>query len=320
MEPKLAKFANIKAKNIMTIMSEDMQAKDWKKMAQSVKDELKDSDAVILTQGTDTLHFSTAALSFFLQDLNKPVIFTAAQRSIDRGSSDAFVNLLCAVKAGVEFDGAGVFLVMHGSSSDDYCLIHKGTKVRKMHSLRRDSFRSINEIPLAKIFPDKKIEILNSNYTKQSDVKNKLKVIDSFEDKTALILIHPGMDPGVLDYYMDKGYKGIVLAATALGHVPTFSDKSLLPQLERAKKEGVAIVVATQCLYGRVDPLVYSPLRKLSVEKEVIFAEDMLPETAYVKLGWVLSQTTDKIKVKEMMTTNISGEINFRRHPEDFLN
>ncbi|MFP4400760.1 MAG: Glu-tRNA(Gln) amidotransferase subunit GatD [Candidatus Woesearchaeota archaeon] len=318
MEPRLRDYANLKARKVMSLMSEDFLPCDWKKMAEETFKELKNSDAVIITQGTDTLHFSTAILSFFLKKLNKPVIFTAAQRSIDRGSSDAFMNLLCAVKAASLFDGAGVFLVMHGSSSDDFCYIHKGTKVRKMHSLRRDAFRSINEFPIAKVFPNKdKIEYIHDNYTKRSKCKPELDA--SFEEKTALITIYPGMDPGIIDYYLDKEYRGIVLAATALGHVPTSCKKNIMKQLDRAKKENVPVVVATQCLYGRVDPLVYSPLRKLSIERDVVFAEDMLPEVAYLKLGWILSKTNSSEKVKEMMLTNYSGEINRNQDPRAFL-
>jgi glutamyl-tRNA(Gln) amidotransferase subunit D len=325
MEPDLSNLANLKAKKVMSVMSEDMSYNEWKLMSEVIFEELKTSDAVIVTQGTDTLHYSTAVMSFFLKDINKPVIFTAAQRSIDRGSSDAFMNLLCAVKTAVKFNGAGVFLVMHGSSSDDYCFIHKGTKVRKMHSLRRDAFRSINEIPLAKVYPDKdELEYLNDNYTKQkldSEVKKSdAKLVNKFEEKVAFIYVYPGMDPEVVDFYLDKGYKGIVLVATALGHVPMFAKKNLKKQLERAKKEKVPIVVATQCLYGRVDPLVYTPLRKLSMEYDVIFAEDMLPEVAYVKLGWVLPQAKNNLEVKDMMTTNYRGEINYTRDPRAFLN
>jgi glutamyl-tRNA(Gln) amidotransferase subunit D len=321
MEPRLQEYANIKAKKIMAKMSEDYLAEDWIEMAKSVEKELKTSDAVILTQGTDTLHYSTAALSFFLRNLNKPVIFTAAQRSIDRGSSDAFMNLLCAVKAGAFFDGAGVFLVMHGSSSDDYCYIHKGTKVRKMHSLRRDAFRSINDFPLAKIYPvNNEIEILNNNYTKKQDVNGSVKLDANFEENVALVYVYPGMEPKILDFYMDNNYKGIVLAATALGHVPTSSNRNLMKQLERAEKDNVPIVVATQCLYGRVDPLVYGNLRRLSTKKNVIFVDDMLPEVAYVKLGWVLSKTKKLDEIKAEMKCDIAGEINYTHDPRCFLN
>jgi glutamyl-tRNA(Gln) amidotransferase subunit D len=264
------------------------------------------------------MHFTTAALSFFLKDLSKPVIFTAAQRSIDRGSSDAFMNLICSVAAAAKSDIAEVMTCMHGTTNDDYCILIRGSKVRKMHTSRRDAFRPVNELPLAKVYSDGKIEITNKNYNKRSDKKVTLE--NRFEDKTALIQIYPGMDPEIIDFYVKKGYKGIVISATALGHTPTeASPLNLLPAIKKAIDKGVAVVIASQTLYGRVHPYVYTNLRKLSIDLSCIFVEDMLPETAYIKLGWVLSQTTKPEKIREAMLTNVAGEITERTENNTFL-
>ena len=319
MVPELADIANLKAKKVMGGMTEDFTSKDWIEMAKEVVKELNShTEGVVLTMGTDTLHYIAAALSFILTDFSKPIIITASQRSIDRGSSDAFMNLLCAVKAAAEFDGAGVFTCLHGTTNDDYCLLIRGTKVRKMHTSRRDAFRPINEIPIAKIPPKGKIEILNTNYKKKN--KEKISVDPNFEDKIALIQVYPGMDPEIIDFYVKKGYKGIILAATALGHVPTEASKSnLLPGIKRAIDKKVPVVIATQTLYGRVHPYVYTNLRKLSVDLDCIFVEDMLPETAYMKLAWALGHTKDLEKVKELMLKNIAGEITQRSDDKSFL-
>jgi glutamyl-tRNA(Gln) amidotransferase subunit D len=318
MMPELAKIANLKTKKVMSIMSEDMNSEDWTKIAKIIADELNSGvDGVVITQGTDTLHFSTAAMSFLLKDLTKPVVFTAAQRSIDRGSSDAFMNLICAVTAAAKFDGAEVVSCLHGTTNDDYCILNRGAKVRKMHTSRRDAFRPIDELPLAKVYPDK-IEIVNKEYKKRCE--GKVTADNKFESKTALIQIYPGMDPKIIDFYINRGYKGIVLAATALGHIPTLKEKySLMPNLKKAIDKGISIIIASQTLYGRVHPLVYTNLRKLSLELGCIFVEDMLPETAYVKLGWVLAKTTNPEKVKELMLTNIAGEITERSDEKSFL-
>ncbi len=320
MLPELENVANLKAEKVMGIMSEDMAADEWKIMANRVAKELNDNEVrgVVVTQGTDTLHYSTAAMSFFLKHLNRPVVFTAAQRSIDRGSSDAFMNLLCAVHAAAKFDGACVVTCMHGTSNDNYCILNRGTKVRKLNTSRRDAFRPINELPLAKVFENGKIEILNSNYNK----KNNQKVIvdDKFESKTALLYVYPGMSPDVLDYYAEKKYKGIVIAATALGHVATMNQKySLIKKFKELIENNVAVVIVSQTIYGRVHPYVYTNLRKLSIDLGCIFAEDMLSETAYVKLGWVLGHTTKIDEVKKMMLTNYAGEITERSDEHAFL-
>ncbi|TKJ17539.1 Glu-tRNA(Gln) amidotransferase GatDE subunit D [Candidatus Woesearchaeota archaeon B3_Woes] len=312
--PELVEIANLKAKKILSVMSEDMNGKDWVLIAKEVEKELNSgADGVVVTQGTDTLHFTSAALSFLLKDLSKPVVLTAAQRSIDRGSSDAFMNLICAVTAAAKFDGAEVMTCMHGTTSDDYCLLIRGTNVRKMHTSKRDAFRPMNELPLAKVFENGKIEVVNQNFMKRG--KSKVKAIDKFEEKVALINVYPGMDPEIVDFYVKKGVKGIVLSATALGHAP----QKLYPNIEKAIKAKIPIVIASQTLYGRVHPLVYSALRILSIKLKCIFVEDMLPEVAYVKLGFVLSQTKDLDKVKELMLTNVSGEITERSDEKSFL-
>jgi len=313
MMPELAKTANLKAKKIMETMSEDFSNKDWSLMAKAIVKELESVDGVVVTMGTDTLHIAAAALSFFLKDLGKPVVLTAAQRSIDRGSSDAFMNLICAVTSAAKSDIAEVMTCLHGTTNDDYCLLNRGTKVRKMHTSRRDAFRPINELPLAKVYSDGKIEEVNKEHKKRSD--SHASVDDKFEEKTAMVLVYPGMDGGVIDYYVDKGFKGIVISATALGHVP----QNVYANIEKAQKKGVSVVVASQTIYGKVHPLVYSALRMLSIKLNCTFAEDMLPETAYVKLGWALGHAKKPEEVKEIMLTNVAGEITERILPDSFL-
>jgi len=314
MMPELADVANLKAKKPLSLMTEDFTYKDWQAIAKEIVKELNtDTEGVVVTMGTDTLHIAAAALSFILKDLSKPVIITASQRSIDRGSSDAFMNLICSIQAAAKFNGSGVFTCMHGTTNDDYCLLIRGTKVRKMHTSRRDAFRPINELPIAKITPKGEIDILNQDYKEKNN--NKVSVDLNFEPKTALIQIYPGMDPEIIDFYINKGFKGIILSATALGHVPQI----LYPFIEKATKNNIPIIISTQTLYGRVHPYVYTALRMLSIKLKCIFVEDMLPETAYVKLGWVLGQTKDMKKVKELMLTNIAGEITERSETNTFL-
>ena len=311
--PELASIANLKAKKIMSVMSEDLASKDWIAIAEDVEKELNSgADGVVVTQGTDTLHFTTAALSFLLKDLSKPVVFTAAQRSIDRGSSDAFMNLVCAVTAAAKFDAAEVMTCLHGTTDDEHCLLIRGTKVRKMHSSRRDAFRPINSLPIAKIYDDGRIEVIDPEYRKKS--AKKVIAETKFEEKVALIKTYPGMDAGIIDYYSKNGCKGIVIEGTGLGNVP----QKLFAEIEKISSK-IPVVIAADTIYGRVHPLVYANLRELSIKLNCIFVEDMLSETAYVKLGYVLGQTKDLKKVKELMLKNIAGELTKRSLDNSFL-
>ncbi len=291
--------------------SENMDSGDWIKLARITAKALNDHNVqgVIISHGTDFLHYTASALSFMLRDLNKPVVLTYSQRSTDRGSSDAQLNLLCSAQA-VLSDIAEVVLVGHAGINDNFCYALRGTKVRKMHTSRRDTFRAINCKPLAKIWADK-IEIIGEHKKRQ---KSKVKVDAVFEDKVALVKFYPGQEPDILDYYLKKKYKGIVIEMSGLGHVITEGNKNWIPKLKELIKKGVTICAACQTLYGRLDPYVYSPGRELQ-ELGIIYLEDMLPETALVKLGWILGHkeiAKNREKIKEMMLKNISHEFNER--------
>lgn len=317
--PELAGLANIKAEAVMNVMSEDMNPKLWVEMAKAVAKELNSgSSGVVVTHGTDTMGYSTAALSFMLTGLSKPVVLTGAQRSTDRGSADSFLNLSCSV-AFAKSDYSGVYLVMHGSMSDTYCLAHKGTKVRKMHTTRRDAFQSINTQPAARISADGKVEALLNDLPKRGD--SKVGVDSKLEEKVALIKVYPGIDPGIIDYYLGKGVKGVVIEGTALGHVPTtIKETSLIPKIEALVKSGVLVAMTTQCLFGRVNPNVYSNLREVS-SRGVVYCEDMLPETAYVKMMWALGKAKSLEEAKKLMLQNVAGELTERTEPsERFIN
>jgi glutamyl-tRNA(Gln) amidotransferase subunit D len=306
--PELADIANIKTKVLFNILSENMTPKHWIKTAHEVAKELNSGAyGVIIAHGTDTLAYTASALSFMLKNLYKPVVLVGSQRSSDRPSSDSSMNLISSVRVACS-DIGEVVVVMHGSSSDDYCLIHRGTKVRKMHSSRRDAFKSVNTIPIGEV--REKIKIFQG-YRKRKD--KKVKVEDKFEEKVALVKIYPGISAEILNHFIDN-YKGIVLEGTGLGHVP----EDLLPAIERAREEGKPVIMTTQTLYGRVDMKVYSTGREL-IARGVISGLDMLPEVAYIKLMHVLGHTNDYEEVKRMMQSNIAGEISKVTRSDVFL-
>jgi len=312
LEPKILEFANIRAKKILQIMSEDVGYADWITMAKEIKKELdkKEVAGVVLTHGTDTLHYTASMLSFMFPKLSKPVVLVGAQRSTDRGSSDTFMNLISSVIAATQKIGE-VMVCMHATSNDDFCYLHRATKVRKMHTSRRDAFRSINQFPIAKVFTNGMVEIL-TDY-KKPDEKTELNT--KIDKKVALVYVYPGINEKILDYYVKQKYHGVVLMGTGLGHVP----KKIVQKIKFMTRKNIVVCITSQCLYGRTHGFVYSNLRRLE-RAGAIFCEDMLPEVAYVKLMHVLGKTKKLEKVKELMQENLKGEINKTISVKMFMN
>jgi len=307
--PELSDIAYIDARELMSIFSENIEPKHWENIAREIyKEMISGVEGIVVAHGTDMMSYTAAAMAFALRNKPVPIVLVGSQRSSDRPSTDSVFNLKAAFITASKAPFAESVVVMHGETSDSIALAHRGVKVRKMHSSRRDAFQSINDKPLAVIVPDKmEVRVVNKIFEYRDKSKNPV-LENRFDEKTVLIKIYPGFDHEIIDYLVDKGVHGIVLEGTGLGHI---NEKSI-PSISRAVEEGVAVVMTTQCLFGRVDMNVYSTGRKL-LAAGVIPAEDMLPETAYVKLSWILgSKTRDLAEVRKLMVTNIVGEINPR--------
>ncbi|MFW9971622.1 MAG: Glu-tRNA(Gln) amidotransferase subunit GatD [Candidatus Odinarchaeota archaeon] len=308
--PELAEICNLDCEIVFEILSENMRPEYWQQLAEKVKEAANSGiNGIMISHGTDTMSFTSAALSFMLKDLSIPVVLVGSQRSSDRPSSDAALNLINAAVV-ANSDVAEVVVCMLGSPSHNYGLIHRGTLVRKMHSSLRNTFRTLNNIPLGMV-QNRQIKMFTKDYKKKS--KSETTTQSEFEKKIALIYSYPGTNADLIDFFIDKGYKGIVFAGTGLGHVST----SLYNSIKRAVQEGLTILMTTQTLHGFVGMNVYSTGREL-LNMGVIAGKNMLPEVAYVKLGWVLGQTTDQEEIKTMLLQNIAGEILEREIPIAF--
>ena len=317
MIPEIFKIANIRLVPMFQMWSEDMEPYHWIKIAERVEQEINETqpDGIIITHGTDTMHYTSSALSMMLQNLPIPVLLIGSQRSSDRGSTDAIMNFLCALSFIAESDFSGVAICMHGSSSDDFCYVHHGMHVRKMHSSRRDAFRSVNTLPYAKISYDGTLEWLRNDY-KKKDKGRKTDVAARFEKNVAIVKAYPGFDYKIIENLILSGIRGIVLEGYGLGHIPinSFDDeakhhKKLLDIIMKYSDK-VLFVATTQTVNGVVDLDVYSTGR---IEKKAgIIPIQMTAEAAYIKLGWVLGHTKDIEEAKKMMLTNYTGEITER--------
>jgi len=304
--PELGDIAVVDAEILFSLYSENITPEHWSEMAKCAAKHIERGvNGVVIAHGTDTMAYSAAALSFALQNLPVPVIFVGSQRSADRPSSDAATNLIGAVTAAAYAPFAEVGLAMHETISDTSIIIHRGTKVRKCHTSRRDTFKSVNSKPLARI-EGGKIEMLVEDYAKR-DSSRKLVLKPEFSEKVALIKFYPGMNPAVIDWYVDNNYKGIVLEGTGLGHVGRYCFDSI----RRAIKNGVLVTMTSQCIWGRINMNVYDQGRDL-LALGVIPLEDMLPETALVKLMWIFGQTDSLEEAERLLRMNLAHEYSER--------
>jgi glutamyl-tRNA(Gln) amidotransferase subunit D len=309
--PELSDVALVKTEIVFSIYSENLTQKHWSQLAQTVAEHVKQgAEGVVIAHGTDSMAYTAAALSFALQNLPVPVILVGAQRSSDRPSSDAATNLIAAVQAATRGPFAEVGLAMHETLSDTAIAVSRGTKVRKCHTSRRDTFKPVNATPIARV-ENNEIIMLTDDYKKR-DTAKKLVLKPEFSEAVALVKFHPGLDPAVIDWHVERGCKGILLEGSGLGHV----SKYCFDAIGNAVKRGVVVTLASQCIWGRVNMNVYDTGRDL-LNLGVVPLEDMFPETALVKLMWVLGQTRDPEEAKKLLKTNIAGEFSPRTMPQE---
>jgi glutamyl-tRNA(Gln) amidotransferase subunit D len=311
--PELADICNLSTEKLFAVFSENMGPKQYIPLARAIGREIeKGIDGIIIGHGTDTMHHTASALTFMIQNSPVPIVLVGSQRSSDRPSSDAALNLMHACKVAAEADIAEVMVCMFGPTSDEYGLLHRGTRVRKMHSSYRSTFRTIGDIPLAMVDREN-ITPIQKNYNRRRKDRD-VTILPYFEERVALVYYYPNMHPDIIDSLVDNGYRGIVIAGTGLGHV----NKPVYPAVDRAIKAGVAIYMTVQTLWGYVHMFVYDTGRDL-MSRGIIPANNMLPEVAYIKLGWALGQTDDLEKVKNIMLTPICDDITEREPYDGYL-
>lgn len=310
--PELTRIANIDPEVVLSEYSENIKPEHWSLIARKVANNILSGkyDGIIVSHGTDTMHYTSAALSFALQNLPIPVVLVGAQRSSDRPSSDASLNLIGACTFATRSKFSGVFVAMHYSISDEVIACHIGTRVRKNHTSRRDAFHSIDVYPFSLIKKDQ-IEISRQYTDLKFQERNKnlesMVVRPNFESKVSLLKFYPGFDCRMIDYCVDLGHKAIILEGTGLGHI----NKECFSQIENAVNKGTIIFMTSQCIWGRTALTVYDTGRDL-LNLGVIPLSNMTSETALVKAMWCFGNFTEEKEVIKTMTSNIANEFTNR--------
>jgi len=312
--PELADICNLETEKLFSVFSENMGPEQYVVLAEKIGEAIRAGyDGIVVGHGTDTMHHTSAVLSFMVQDPPVPVIMVGSQRSSDRPSSDAARNLISATGAAARGPIAEVMICMFGPTSDRYNLLHRGTRVRKMHSSYRSTFRTLGDIPLAMI-EDGQFTLIHEEWKPRRTDRN-VTIQAAFDERVTILYYYPGMHADVLDALVEKGYRGVIIAGTGLGHV----NRKLYPALERARDAGVHVYMTLQTLWGFVQMQVYETGREI-LQLGVVPLANMLPETAFVKLGWAMGvHPDDPDAVRHLMTTTIAGEMTEREPHDGYL-
>lgn len=297
--PELGKIANIDTEVLFSEYSENLLPVHWKKIAEKIDSCIRSEyKGIIVAHGTDTMQYTAAALSFALAGITIPVALVGSQRSSDRPSSDAALNLISAAKFLIESNTSGIYVVMHNSINDDEVACHWGTRVRKNHTSKRNAFQTIGGSPAYIVKNDSIEKNPQFNYVKREYTPR-----INFDIRVALVKYYPGLDPKIIDFIISSGYKAIIFEGTGLGHV----GKIMYECVDKAKKKGLFMGMTSQCIDGMVRMTVYESGRDL-LNLGIIPLSNMIPETALVKAMWAVGNSKNSEEIERLMKENIALE------------
>tara|TARA_Y100000034_G_C6889149_1_gene408759 strand:- start:63 stop:1148 length:1086 start_codon:yes stop_codon:yes gene_type:complete len=320
--PEIKTIAKISSRLVANMFSEDMNFQHYNLLAKEVEKEIKKgAEGIIITHGTDTIHYTSSALSFILENLPIPVILVGAQRSSDRGSTDATLNLLCSLTFIAQTNFSEVGICMHETNSDDSCLILPALKTRKIHSSRRDAFKAINSKPIARVTKQGNVGFIEK-YNKKTEKKSLKLNLFNEKIKVGILKTHPNLSSEEIKNY--SSFNGLIIEGTGLGHLPinktdklTLENEKILQELKKLALK-IPVIMTTQTIFGKINLNVYNTGRKLQEIGILGDQLDMLTETAYIKLAWLLSNYK-KGEIPKLVSRNFRGEFSSRTSL-DFLN
>jgi glutamyl-tRNA(Gln) amidotransferase subunit D len=299
--PELAKIANIDTQVLFSEYSENIMPEHWLQIAEKINGYSKsDYTGIIIAHGTDTMHYTSSFLSFALAGFPIPIVLVGSQRSSDRASSDAALNLISATKFITESKTKGVYIVMHQDENDETVACHFGTRVRKNHTSKRGAFQTIGDDPAFIIAENQIQKNITEDFFKVNEFQPKIYL----DTKVALVKYHPGYDPRLLDKIIEMGFRGIIFEGTGLGHV----GKTMYESVKKANEKGIFLGMTSQCIDGRIRMTVYESGRDL-LDLGIVPLENMIPEVALVKAMWALGNSQNRDEVKKIMLENIASEL-----------
>ena len=301
--PEISEIANIETEVLFSEYSENIMPNHWLEIANKIRHVIQEDSryqGIIVAHGTDTMHYTSSFLSFSLAGCPIPIALVGSQRSSDRASSDAALNLIGATKFLVKCKTNGIYVVMHQDENDEVIACHLGTRVRKNHTSRRGAFETIGDDPAFLIMDNQIQNNKKTNFFSNNKFEPKI----TLNEKVALVKYYPGYDPEILQNYIEKEYRAIIFEGTGLGHI----GKNMYSMIKLAKEKDIFMGMTSQCIDGRVSMTVYESGRDL-LNLGIIPLENMIPEVALTKAMWAAGNSKNSEEIEKIMLNKIASEI-----------
>lgn len=295
--PAAKEFCDVDTTQVLNVDSTNMHPKHWRMIAGAIEEQYDHYDGFVVCHGTDTMAYTASALSYLIQNSGKPVIVTGAQRPIDLDVTDARTNLLDSLRYACCNRAHGVNIVFDGK-------VIAGTRGKKVRSKSYNAFSSIN-FPYLAVIQDEHILFYIDD--KEKDRKE-VRFYHELNDKVALLKLIPGLNAGLLDYLIDH-FDAVVIESFGVGGLPTYEDSDFYQAIERWVARGKVVVMATQVTQEGSNMSVYEVGRRVKHTFDMIESYDMTPEATITKLMWILGQTKEPDKVRELFYRTVNHDI-----------
>jgi len=303
--PKRMGNIEVIKRELYQLDSANAQPHHWQTLAGAIKEvseEIDDLRGIVISHGTDTMTYASAAISFMIQDFGRPIVFTGAQIPASIPWSDGPRNLLDAMRVAAFGDLGETVIVFNGE-------IHRATRTKKVRVNSYDAFDSVDPSPIGILAR----EIVLYEGRKKRDVTLIPRYDTRLDDRVFLLKVFPGIPSQTLAKIMDMGYHGIIIEGFGSGNIPT-DENALTGGILQAIDQGCFVVISSQCAFGQADLSIYE-VGRAAMEVGAMSAFDMTSEAALVKLAWVLGHSRDSERVQEMMSISYVGEVSYTGMP-----
>lgn len=293
--PEIKKFCDVDSVQIFNIDSTNITPEHWLKIAATIRENYERYDGFVVCHGTDTMAYTAAVLSYMVQHSPKPIVLTGSQKPIDKEDTDARINLRDSFLYASSDKASDVVIVFQGK-------VIAGTRARKIRTKSFNAFDSVDFPELARIRDGKIISYIAAPKRETAEFYSCL------NRRVGLISLTPGMDCAILDVYF-KYNDAVVLSGYGTGGIPEGEYYGFYDVIEKWENKGKTLVVTTQVQSEGSDMSIYRVGRGLKERFSLLESYDMTYESILAKLMWILGETKNPEKIREMFYKSINYDL-----------